>query len=410
METSEPNSLFQDSEIAPLEAVIIHEPGAEVEQMTPESAQELLYNDIVPGEVVRREHRIFREVLATYAETLELTELLVTALNVEAGRDFALSALERSAPRVAREAADLGAQELAALLVRGALRRPESFSEYFAPGHFALPPLPNLYFMRDSAFVFRETLFLSSMAYEVRQGESLLTELALRFGHGGRQPRLVRFTERIEGGDVAVLSPTLLAAGISQRTSPEALDRLARKAAEVAGEAVTVIGVILPDRRSTIHLDMVFTQLDDSLALVHEKTLAGARALALTAEPGGGVSFREYPGLREALAASGREMEFLPCGGSNPVAQEREQWLAGANTFALAPGVVITLEANSETNRQLERSGFDVRVAGRESLPSKPFSSRLAIAIPGVELARGGGGPRCMTLPIRRRRASDYTP
>lgn len=402
MEVSPLSALFQDSEIGPLETVIIHEPGPEVEQMTPQSASELLYNEIVPGEVVRREHQLFRKLLEEYAETIELSSLLVDALRREEGRRFALEAIEASAPRVAQEASKLDAPELATLLVRGVPRRPTSFTDYFDPRHYELPPLPNLYFMRDSAFVFRETLFLSSMAYTVRQGESLLTELALRFGYANPSPRVVRFDHRIEGGDVAVLSPTLLAAGLSQRTSPEALDRLALEAAKVAGEEVTVLGVLLPDRRSTIHLDMVFTQLDRNLALVHGKSLDHAPTLAVQVGPEGDSRFREYSNLAEALREAGAEMEFIQCGGESRIAQEREQWLAGANTFALAPGVVITLEANSATNRELEAAGFTVRVAGEDELPKRPFDRRYALLIPGVELARGGGGPRCMTLPIRR--------
>ncbi|MFW6251539.1 MAG: arginine deiminase family protein [Alkalispirochaetaceae bacterium] len=394
--------LYQDSEIAPLRWVVVHEPGAEVEQMTPATAGELLYNDIVPGEVVRKEHRAFRRLLERYTEVEEITDLLIEALRSEAGRAFAAEGIGKLAPWIEFTADSSSAEELARVLVEGVQKRSRGFAEYFSPRHYDLPPLPNLYFMRDSAFVFRNTLFLGSMAHKVREGETMLTELALRFGGRFEVPGVVEMSDRIEGGDIAVLSGNLIVAGLSQRTSPESLDRLASEAAAAAGEAVTVIGVVLPSERSTIHLDMVFTQIDEELALVHERTLSTAKALSVTVEPGGATLLQEFSSLREALRAAGKPLEFIRCGGDDPVSEAREQWLAAANTFALAPGAIITFEANSATNSRLEKAGFTLLVPGEDALPDPPLSGRYAFTIPGVELARGGGGPRCMTLPVVR--------
>jgi arginine deiminase len=396
------SSAYQDSEIGRLRRVVIHEPGPEVEQMTPATAQELLYNDILPAEVVRREHRVFRELLERYTEVDEIADLLVAALGRDEGRGHAAEGLRRLAPWLRIDPEKLAAEELAALLVQGMEKNSRGFAEYFSSRHYDLPPLPNLYFMRDSAFIFRKTLYICSMAHAVREGETFLAELSLRFSGAYEIEDVVRMEGPIEGGDIAVISPKLLLAGISRRTGPGALDTLAREAAERTGETITIIGVLLPDQRSTIHLDMVFTQIDRSLALVHERTVSGATALSLTVEPDGGRRFREHHNLREALAEAGHAMEFVRCGGDDPVSEAREQWLAAANTFALAPGAIVTFEANSATNQRLRERGFTLLVPGIDRLPEPPLQGRYAFAIPGVELARGGGGPRCMTLPVVR--------
>lgn len=394
------SSLFQDSEIAPLEEVVIHEPGPEVEQMTPETARELLYNDIVPGEVVRREHRLFRDLLARYTSVVELRDLLTKALEKDEGRAFVEGKLSGLIPEVTLRKES--APELAADLIEGIPTVPRSFAEYLSRRPYDLPPLPNLYFMRDSAFVFRDTLFVGSMTHAVRQGETVLTEAAIRYGRSEPPRRVVELSQTVEGGDIVILSPTLLVAGISERSSAAGLDHLASEAAIAAGEPVRVIGVVLPHRRSTIHLDMVFTQIDHDLALVHARSVDNATVVSLTSSPSGSRELREELSLSAALEAAGKPTEFIPCGGEDPVSEAREQWLAAANTFALAPGAVVTFEANSATNGRLEEAGFRKLLVGSDELPPMPLTGRYAFALPGVDLARGGGGPRCMTLPIRR--------
>jgi arginine deiminase len=147
---------------------------------------------------------------------------------------------------------------------------------------------------------------------------------------------------------------------------------------------------------------MVFTQIDEELALVHEKTVGTAKALSLTVEPGGATLLQEFSSLSRALRAAGKRLEFVRCGGEDPISEAREQWLAAANTFALSPGAIVTFEANAATNSRLEKEGFTLLVPGEDALPEPPLSGRYAFTIPGVELARGGGGPRCMTLPVVR--------
>lgn len=370
--------------------------------MTPETAQELLYNDIIPAEVVRREHRAFRGLLERYTEVDEISDLLIRALGRAEGRRLAAEGLKRLAPWLKIDLEAQSPEEIASLLIQGVEKSAQGFAEYFTDRHYDLPPLPNLYFMRDSAFVFRGTLFICSMAHQVREGETLLTELAIRHSGVCEVAEVVRMEGPIEGGDIAVLSPDVIVAGLSQRTSPRALDTLAREAAARAGERITVIGLLLPAQRSTIHLDMVFTQIDRDLALVHERTVSRAKALSLTVDPDGARRFREYRSFRDALEEAGHPMEFVRCGGDDPVSEAREQWLAAANTFALAPGAIVTFEANSATNSRLRERGFTLLVPGEDPLPEPPLEGRYAFTIPGVELARGGGGPRCMTLPLER--------
>ncbi len=212
------------------------------------------------------------------------------------------------------------------------------------------------------------------------------------------------FAGRIEGGDIVVLRDDLIAAGIGSRTSSEALDQLARALAQHRGSPVTVIACLLPEERYAIHLDMIFTRIDEGSALVHAPAVVGHRAsrcVRLDVDPTGRTSVREAGFLLDALAEAGVDLEPVFCGGPDYTHQVREQWLSGTNSFAVAPGKILVYDCNRYTLDELSRHGYEV-------IPAETYDHlragdrKVAIALPGVELARGGGGPRCMTLPLRR--------
>jgi arginine deiminase len=211
----------------------------------------------------------------------------------------------------------------------------------------------------------------------------------------------------LEGGDLIVLSEDLICIGISERTTPAALDMLLNKLAAVIPLPFTVLAVVLPRSRATIHLDMVCNQINTHEVLVHEPVIAGgcrSRVVQVDVNGERERSFRGLDSLADGLRGLGRDMEVVVCGGNNPVFQQREQWLSGANVLTFAPGKIIGYSCNNFTFEELNRHGYEIKkaadfVSGKENIDD---FSKLAVGIDAVELARGGGGIRCMTMPIER--------
>jgi len=201
---------------------------------------------------------------------------------------------------------------------------------------------------------------------------------------------------------VLVVRSDLLLVGVSQRSSSDSLDALAARLIETTGEPLTVLAVVLPDERSTIHLDMIFTLVDYDAALVYEPWVTGPRAAdvySLHLEPGRPTKVTKRDGLLPALAAEGVDLETIPCGGHDPVVREREQWLSAANVFAFAPGRIVGYDCNVATMDAFDRAGFSVQSADEFLDSADPDAQkRVFVGISGINLARG----RCMTLPIAR--------
>lgn len=333
------------------------------------------------------------------------------------------------------------AAALARAVIEGLPSAPGGLAALASPRSFAMRPLPNAYFMRDSAAVVRDCLVSSATAFDVRLIESIVTRfifthhddfLARSLLIDGPRERN-RFVT-IEGGDILVLSPRVLAVGVSERSTPDAVERLALEAGRAFGEAVTVFAVLLPKERACIHLDMVFTMIDADAALVYGPLVTGprrARVVRIDAGRGargasdGRARLTEEEGLLQGLWGAGIDLEPILCGGGDPLYQEREQWWSGANSFAFAPGKIMMYSCNARTLDALSNAGFEVKSArdfvglrdqgpagGEADGPDETAASsaalgpdgygRLVVTFEGIELARGGGGARCMTLPVER--------
>lgn len=414
------------SEIGRLKRVIVHSPGPEVEAMTPKEASIDLYNDILPLSVVRREHDQLKSFLSRVSEVYELKDLLAQCLASPEARAGFLTSLQNLCPirSLMEELSSMEPSELARSIIEGIPASPSTLAGVFSKRSFAMRPLPNAYFMRDSAAVFRNMVVASPTAFDVRLLEAVVTRFI--FTHhpefmakgliiDGPQERNRFIT--IEGGDIVVISPNLLAVGVSERTTPEGLELFAQRAGKAFGENMTILAVSLPKDRATIHLDMTFTLIDRNLALVYEPVITGpnrAEVVRIDVDPAGRTKFSSTKGLIQALSSLGLDFDTVSCGDGDELYQDREQWWSGANSFAFAPGKILMYSCNTRTLEALDRKGFAIRSSddflakpNGQSKAADPFDDgRLVVTFEGIELARGGGGARCMTLPVERENLS----
>ncbi|AHC13616.1 arginine deiminase family protein [Salinispira pacifica] len=414
---------FLHSEIGRLESVIMHRPGPEVESVTPDSAHEQLYNEIIPLQAVQSEYSMLWNFMNRVSNVLEIGDLLTEALGHSEAKRFAIKAVVESESldgskyeEVTERLDALSPGELSRAMIQGLDKSASSFQDHLDTRLYDLSPLPNFYFMRDSAMAYRESVLVGGMAHGVRRNESVIQEVV--WNHlsdpetvvysGLRHQRAWPETDiRLEGGDFLVADSNLLIIGISERTSPQAIDALVRSVMNMYEEPLDVLAVNLPLQRATIHLDMIFTYLDQETALVYEPLVTGPKRarcthghFALGKEP----RFTDYQGLPDALEALGRGVKTVKCGGDDIHFQQREQWFAGTNVFAFGPGKIVSYESNIATIEALSSEGYRVLPVSADEPWEKLADSdeRLVVTVPGIELARGGGGLRCMTMPVRR--------
>lgn len=399
------------SEIGVLEHVICHEPGPELSVVTPRNAASYLFDDLLDEENSRAEHRVFRAVLERFCKVSEVSELLSDVLAIPEARDFVLARAEEGVRRFAEGAPP---EALARLFVEGKRAevypaRGEALSRLLNERGYLLPPLPNLFFTRDAACVIGDRAVIAAMAHEVRWTEELIMRALFRYHPELENSGLVhdeverrRMNTSFEGGDVHVLREDLLLVGLSERTSAAGIGILAEVLFEET-DLRDVLVVLLPRERATIHLDMIFTMIDRELCCVFPPYFSGPTRLPVIHLSRGRETASERDGLFQALRDVDCPLEPIFCGGPRRTQQEREQWGSGCNMVALAPGQVVAYARNDETLGALERDGGFTLIEAETLLASdtKP-EGRTVITFRGAELVRGGGGPRCMTLPVRR--------
>lgn len=399
------------SEIGALEHVICHEPGPELSVVTPRNAADYLFDDLLDEENAREEHRVFRSVLDRFCEVSEVVDLLSDVLAMSEAREFILGRAEEGVRRFAEGAAP---GDLARLFVEGKRAqvypaRGEALSRMLNERGYLLPPLPNLFFTRDAACVIHDRAVIAAMAHEVRWTEELIMRALFRYHPRLENGGLIhdeierrRMNTHFEGGDVHVLRDDLLLVGLSERTSAAGIGVLTEMLFE-ATPLRDVLVVLLPRERATIHLDMIFTMIDRDLCCVFPPHFAGPTRLPVLHLSRGRDTIAECQDLFTALRAVDCPLDPIYCGGPRRTQQEREQWGSGCNMVAVAPGQVLAYARNDETLSALQRDGgFRLMEAGEALQADGRPEGRVVITFRGSELVRGGGGPRCMTLPVRR--------
>ena len=407
------------SEIGRLNTVIIHQPGNEMENMTPATAQEVLYDDILNLDLALEEHRQLTGVLRRVAKVHEFSDLLCDVLKDDKVKLQLLKDVCNlyGHPELIDDLNELDPSTLSEQFFAGTLLEKNTLERFLSKSRHAIPPLPNAFFTRDAVMCVYENIIIGSMAHKVRLTEALLLRYIFRyhpslgvdnFYHDGTRKQSDEVT--VEGGDILVIKENLLIVGFSERTSAKAIDTLAKEMSRDKSN-LDILVVELPKIRATIHLDMIFTMLDVDKFMIFAPLITGpakCKSFHMQCCNGNINSITEYSGLPKAMQAVGLEATFINCGGDKPFAQEREQWTSGANFFTFAPGQVIGYTHNKETFNALNKAGFEIITAcdiitDKQSIKDDKL---IAIAMDGAELSRGGGGCRCMTMPVHRNKVN----
>jgi arginine deiminase len=403
------------SEIGTLKRVIIHRPGKEIEQMTPETAGELLYDDILYLPSAQEQHKQFEQVLRKVSQVYEVRDLLKDILQEEEiKREIIYSLCEYfNSCELQDTFNEMAPLELATQLIEGTPKQIRTLSEFLSSQKFALPPLPNLFFTRDAAMVINTKVVIGNMATKIRALESMLMKFIFKYHPDLENPQYLfdatlDSTPRatFEGGDIQVLREDLVLIGTSERTSVEGIDYLIEKF-RFGKKVKDVIVVDIPKKRSMIHLDMVFTMIDYDKCVVFPPLILKKHmvdVIRVDLRDPKVNRFSRYDYLLDALADVGMKLDPIFCGGSDELHQHREQWQSGANFVSFGPGKIIGYGMNVYTFEELNKAGIP-RVEAEDVINGTVNISsmdKVAVAIPGTELNRGGGGARCMTMPIQR--------
>lgn len=407
------------SEIGKLNGVILHRPGSEIESMTPKNAHRALYSDILNLNVASKHYRTFENVLQKLTTTYQVNDLLTEVLKDDLLRQTMIadiSKLEQLSPSIQNLIQGYTPEELSRGLIEGVKLEQNSLTNFLNQERYALRPLHNLFFTRDASVAINNSICISRMASGVREREAMIMDTIFN-NHtlfNAQQTDCSKFhnsTEKIshEGGDILIAREDILIIGCGSRTTSQGIDRIV-ESVKSFGKKMTILVQELPhEPESFIHLDMVFTLLDRDQCMVFEPLILKSsryKTINISIADGEVTQIKEEKNLIDALSKLGMNLNPICCGGkgSDIYVQEREQWHSGTNFFAVAPGRVIGYGRNTHTIQALNDHGFEV-ISADDVVAEKvdPNSyKKYVITIEGSELARGGGGARCMTMPFSR--------
>lgn len=398
------------SEIGKLKKVMLHRPGQELEHLVPEDLERLLFDDIPYLKTAKIEHDMFAEIMQGQGvEVVYLEDLTAEVLkNPEKKEQFVREFIAEggaSATKVREQLYEylmnIADEKELVLKTMSGIRASELNVKMSCPlvslvkkeSQFLLDPIPNLYFTRDPFACIGNGVSLNHMYSRTRRRETLYGKYILKYhpDFAGKVPfyydRTMDFA--IEGGDILNLSNKVIAIGISQRTTPEAIELLAQNIfADETSEIETIIALDIPSVRAFMHLDTVCTQVDHDKFTIHPGIMQTLRIFEI--KPGdqkGQLKVTESDAMLSDILAKYLELDkvtLIKCGGKDRIASEREQWNDGSNTLCIEPGKVVVYDRNYVTNDILRQHGIEV------------------LEMASSELSRGRGGPRCMSMPLER--------
>ena len=400
--------IHNTSEIGRLKKVLLHRPGKELENLMPEYLERLLFDDIPYLKEAQREHDAFADCLRGQGvEVVYLTDLVAESLTgPEVRQELIRQYLAEANVADARTRESLEAyfdalpdKEMVSAMMAGVrksqLRTGQArLGDYVSATEddypFAVDPLPNLYFTRDPFATIGTGVSIHRMHTVTRNRETLFGKFI--FEHHPVYHHAPRWYDRgetssLEGGDILVLSPQVLAVGISQRTEEDSIDALAETVLTQSKTFRKLLAFNIPKSRSFMHLDTVFTMVDYDKFTVHPNILQQITVFVMELDENRKMKIRQEDGRLEDILKEHLELDhvtLIPCGQGSEIDAAREQWSDGSNTLAIAPGEVVVYSRNYVTNRSLEEAGVRIHT------------------IPSAELSRGRGGPRCMSMPLWR--------
>ena len=400
--------IHNTSEIGRLKKVLLHRPGAELENLMPEYLERLLFDDIPYLKEAQREHDAFADCLRNQGvEVVYLTDLVVGSLtSPEVRQDLIRQFLdeagtldERTRGLLADYFGGMSDKEMVSAMMAG-VRKGQlrvtggKLGDYLSAAGddypFAVDPLPNLYFTRDPFATIGTGVSIHKMHTATRNRETLFGKFI--FEHHPEYRNAPRWYDRgetssLEGGDILVLSPQVLAVGISQRTQEDSIDALAETVLSQSKTFRKILAFNIPKTRSFMHLDTVFTMVDRDKFTVHPNILGQLPVFVMELDENRRVKIRQEDGRLEDILKEHLNLDrvsLIPCGEGSEIDAAREQWSDGSNTLAIGAGEVVVYSRNYVTNRSLEEAGIRIHT------------------IPSAELSRGRGGPRCMSMPLWR--------
>ncbi len=405
------------SEIGRLNGVFLHTPGKELQNMTPENAQKALYSDILNLNVAQKEYIQLSGVLQQVARVYEIADLLKEVIHNEKHRFDLINhiCINENVIDLRDYLLSLSVDELVRQLIEGVSMKKDSLTKFLSKEKYVLQPLHNFFFTRDSAIAINERVLIARMANRVRKRESLIMESIFNYhpqfqspttnpeNCGGCPP-----DTSIEGGDVLVVREDILLIGNSIRTTTHGIDFIIDRLKERKLKRDLIVQELPYTPESFIHLDMTFTMLDKDLCMVYEPLILKPnkyQTIHVHINNGEVKFIKTVENIPSVLKSLGLDLKPVICGGTKDEwNQEREQWHSGANFFAFAPGKVIGYGRNVHTIEELHKHGFEV-ISSKEVISGKKKPDdyqKCVVTIEGSELARGGGGARCMTMPVNR--------
>lgn len=409
---SERINVCVNSEIGKLEHVLIHTPGIELENMSPETAHNYLFSDILNLQVAQKEYSYFKGVLQKVAKVHEIGDLLTDILRNENIKNKLIERIckAENVSYLTDYLKSMDAETLSPMLIEGVhLKDISSIDD----NYFSLLPLPNLFFMRDASFTMFDNLMISNMATKVRAREAMILETIYNY-HPLLEASVVNpamkysamETGIMEGGDIHIVRDDIVLSGMSARTNMHGIQALVEHLKTKPGVKHLIFQELPLQPESFIHLDMVFTMLDVDRCMAYEPVIMSNlfKTFHITIDGQKAIG-KEEPNLVVALNNLGVPVEPIFCGGGgDSFHPAREQWHSGTNFFCFAPGKFLGYARNQHTIQAINDAGYEVVKAadvvnGKVNLNT---IKKCVVTFEGNELSRGGGGARCMTMPVQR--------